>query len=194
MNDRNRRYDELCAKYTKRLIAALVGFGRTPQDAADIAQEVLVEMWKHIDNVKPGAEWPYLKTAAFRRGRNQVRHGNALRRGGGNNVSLEAVGGAIRDESASTEKRLIDNEESRRFSRDFHTAMSELPQETQLCVVLRSRGYGPNEIAKHLGTTSDVVRSRLKRAFKYLREHVAAPPHDVKWTEFSVENDDDHEE
>lgn len=194
MSDVNRRFDELCSQYTKRLVRELVRFGCLEQDARELAQEALIATWKHLDTIEAGAEWAYVKTAAHRLAINRNRDENTLRRGGGASISLDAIGGVTIDDTASAEERLIRVEQKVRFQRDFHTALEELSPDTRLCLILRRRGHTPREIAKDLGINGTAVRSRLARATRHLRERVGAPPKGLSWAELAGENDDDHEE
>lgn len=194
MSDVNGRFDDLCNQYTKRLVYELVRFGCLEQDARELAQDALFATWKHLDTIAPGAEWAYARTAAHRLAMNRNRDEHTIRRGGGANVSLEAIGGIPIDESASIEERLIRTEQKERFRRDFLAALEELSEETRLCLVLRRRGCSPREIAKSLGINGTAVRSRLARAAKHLRERVGAPPKGLSWAELAGEHNDDHQE
>lgn len=193
MSDGNGRFDDLCARYTEPLVRELMRFGCLEQDARDVAQEALLATWKRIEWIAPGAEWIYLKTAAHRRAINRNRDEQAVIRGGGANVSLEALGGVMIDRSATAEAQLIAREEAERFRRRFDTAFAELAPESRLCLILRRRGHSPAEVAKQLGLSGTAVRSRLMRATRQLRERVGPPPHDVEWAELTGDNDD-HEE
>jgi RNA polymerase sigma factor (sigma-70 family) len=186
MNDDNRRFDDLCDRYTERLVRDLVRFGCLDQDAREIAQEALFATWQKLHTIRPGAEWAYVRTAAHRLAINR-----ATRGGDRTNVPLEALGGAPRDKSESVEERLIRSEQNEQFQRQFNAAVEELPQETMLVLVMRRRGYGPKEIATHLGVHGTAVRSRLARAVKHLRERVDAPPQGLSWAELAGDNDDD---
>lgn len=115
MSDVNRRFDELCRQYTKRLVRELVRFGCLEQDARELAQEALFATWKHLDTIEAGAEWAYVKTAAHRLAINRNRDENTQRRGGRANISLDAIGGVTIDETASAEERLIRVEQRARF-------------------------------------------------------------------------------
>ena len=42
------RPDDLYARYLTRLIADLVRFGQSTEDAQDIAQEAMIGTWKHL--------------------------------------------------------------------------------------------------------------------------------------------------
>ncbi|HYO78358.1 MAG TPA: RNA polymerase sigma factor [Thermoanaerobaculia bacterium] len=194
MNDTDRRFEELCERYRERLVKDLVRSGCRPQDAEEVAQETLLAAWKHIENIPRDAEWPYLKVAAHNLNRNRVRAENAAMRGGGAKVSLETFGGVMADKSSSVEERLLRDEQAERFRREFAAALSELPEETRLWIVMRRRGMSPQEIAAIEGAGRTAVRSRLSRAFQHLRERVGSPPPGAAWAELTEENDDDHKE
>ena len=195
MADANRRFDDLCRRHTDRLVRDLVHYGNLEQDAREVVQEALLAVWKRIETLEiaPEAEWVYLRTAARRLLINRRRELEAIKRGGGKDLSLDDLTHAPADEAMSAEERLIRSEESERFRHAFHAAMSELPPESQQYLVLRQRGFGPNEIAKKVGVQSTEVRSRLMRANKFLRERVGPPPAGVNWSELTGENDDHQE-
>ncbi len=189
MNDSNRRLDDLCERHRARLVSDLVRFGSRPQEAEEIAQDALLAMWKRIDRVQPGAEWTYVRTAAHRLAINA-----ALRRKvEANSVPLDVRDGAMRDATMSAEARVIRDEEAERFRRTLHAALSELPDETRLWIVMRRRGISPHDIAKQLGVGRTAVRSRRMRAFKQLRERVGAPPPGGERAEQTGDDDDDEE-
>ena len=172
MDDDTERFEELC-RYRERLEHFLVHFGRSPEDARDLAQDVLIDTNKHIDRVPHGYEWAYLRVAARNHAINQ-----ATRTKVDATLAVEYA-----DPARSAEERLIVEQESRRFRERFHAAFSELSADSQQVVVLRSRGFSGDEIAKSLDLHPTAVRSRQSRAAKHLRERVGVPPAGVTWAE-----------
>lgn len=182
MPDDDRRFDELFDRYYRPLVRALMRFGRDEEDARDLAQETFAQVWRHIDDIAPAAEWRYLKTAAFRRAINQARDRNAVKRG--NEIAMASLDFKTIDESASAEAELIRNQERARFRDALIAALDELPEESQQCVALRRQGLSYVEIAARLDVEMTAVQSRLHRVTKYLRARVAEPPQDLDWLEW----------
>jgi RNA polymerase sigma factor (sigma-70 family) len=170
----------------KRLVADLTRFGCSEEDARDFAQHALIETWKRLDSISPGAEWTYMRTAARHRAINE-----ATRRP--SNAALDDVPTAMADRSPSAEATLIARQELERFASDFSAAFHELPHETRLCVVLKSRNYSFKEIAAKLGLSWMAVQSRLHRATKHFRKRLGEPPPGIDWIELPGGNDDDDE-
>jgi RNA polymerase sigma factor (sigma-70 family) len=185
MNSGDDRLNDLF-RHRDRLVRDLERFGRSRQDAQDLAQEALMYTWTRIDNVKPGAEWVYVRTAARHRAINQATRNPV-------EVSFDEAHCPEADEEPTVEQRLIARQERARFREQFDAAQNELPQETRLCVVLRRRGSSYKQIASLLRTSVAAVQSRLHRAIEHFRERVGVPPEGIHWLELAGENDHDHE-
>ena len=58
------RFDELFDRYYVPLVRKLRRLVRNPEDARDLAQDVLFKTWQRLDGIAPEAEWSYLNVAA----------------------------------------------------------------------------------------------------------------------------------
>jgi RNA polymerase sigma factor (sigma-70 family) len=154
-------------RYRRALVAEVVRFGRGEQDAHDVVQEVMIATLKHADRVPPGAEWAYLKTAAFRRAINQATRPRS---------DAPPGYGREAEEPPSAEAMLIAEEERRRFRHEFKRVFDSFPPLTQQIFILRSRGLGFDDVAKKLGITSTNARTRFSRSAQILREELGTPP------------------
>jgi RNA polymerase sigma factor (sigma-70 family) len=182
MSEDHRRFDELFDRYYRPLVKTLMTFGREEEDARDLAQETFVQLWPRLDDVSPGAEWSYLKTAALRRAMNQARDRKALKRG--NEVAMASIDFRASDRAASAETVMINTQQRERFRESFNAALDELPPESQQCVALRRQGLSYVEIAQRLGVEMTAVQSRLHRVTRHLRARVDEPPQDLDWLEW----------
>jgi RNA polymerase sigma-70 factor (ECF subfamily) len=173
MSEDDRQFNELYAEFAKRLVRDLERCGNSPEDAHELAHDVLLEARDRIDTIHPEARWVYLRTAARTRGINRRRNASRQRRGGGmEHVPFDDTH-AMADEAESAEARLIRQEETARRNRAFAAAFSELTPDTRLCFILKHREHlGSKEIAQRLGMTDVNVRSRLSRAVQHLRERL----------------------
>ena len=154
------RIDDLYARYLTPLTRKLIGFGRSEEDAQDIAQETFIATWKRLDHVDPAREWWYLLTAGYNRARRQATRAH----------DSAPLDDQMRDASPSAEEALLAREAASRFEERFKAVMRTFPPETQQAIVLRSRGLGSKEIAQKLGLTDQAVRTRLSRAFETMRK------------------------
>lgn len=147
------------------LVSHLMRFGRTREDAQDIAQEASMRVLQK----NPGASWAYLLAAANNIAHNEYRRETTLRRGGG--VQTLPLDDAMPDRR-DLEREVITRIDTERLRRQLAGVMNELPRDAQLAILLRSRGYKPQEIATKLGLTYTNVRTKLSRATALLRKRL----------------------
>jgi RNA polymerase sigma factor (sigma-70 family) len=172
----NKRFDDLYQRFDK-LVAYVRRIGRPEEDARDLAQNAMIETWKRMDNIAPGAEWPYAQRVASSRAINQAKRTR----------KSEVLDEETKDEAMSSEDSLL----AREFQRRFREVFSELPRITQDIFVLRRRGMTFEQIAGQLRIEPTAARSRASRAMPIFRERLGDPPPGVEWLEFG--DDDDHE-
>lgn len=189
MSTDDARLEALFAKYGKRLIGRLMAAGWPEQEAKDAAQEGLIETWKRLDTIAPGAEWAYMLAAATSRAYNVLRNRTAQKR----DITKISPKDLIPAPPPSAEAALIEEQERAASNAAFLAAFRELPEETRLCITLRRQGLSNNEVAEKLGTTMLSVQSRLKRAAKHFRERITVPPRGLDWLDQSGDDDADAE-
>jgi RNA polymerase sigma factor (sigma-70 family) len=168
------RIDDLFNRYYQPLVKSLQRYGRSQEDARELAQEAFIETEKHLAGIAVGAEWAYLKIAAASRAANQHRDQQAKKR----NADVPHPPDAP---SVDAETRLIEQEQRDRIQQRFHEVLAELPEETQQIVILYLRGMSGKEIAAHLKLTPVAVRSRLSRVYAFFRERLADLAHELNW-------------
>jgi RNA polymerase sigma factor (sigma-70 family) len=180
---------ERLAKAVQSVIRELVRSGHRAEDAPDVAQEALIETWKRLDKIAPGAEEAYLHRAARNRGRNYIRTNTTAKRGGGLGGALEDDTDAV-DQALSIEDLLVQEEAVAAFHARVAEVMALLPEETRLCLILRKRGASYLEIAQTLGCTAQSARTRVSRGSAFLRERVGPPPAGVSWAQIGGGDDE----
>lgn len=148
---------------------AVLGFAlrRTdrPEDAADVAADTFLVVWRRIAHVPGGAQTrPWLYGVARRVLANQ-RRGHRRRSALGERLRDE-LSGAVPDSSDDVVQRA-----------DVTAAMRRLSGRDQEVLELHLwEGLEPREIAEVLGLTTTVVRPRLSRARARLRDLLGNDP------------------
>jgi RNA polymerase sigma factor (sigma-70 family) len=163
---------EIYVRYYERVVRYLVArFDFSVDDARDLAQDVFLSVFSHMDQQPIVAMWRFLVTAAHHRAVNEIRSriGRRRREIG----SLEAVENFSEillhdfwtDEAPpSPEIVAIVSQESELL----REAIEELSPTLRPCVLLRLRGLSYEEIASALVITVNAVRTRLRDAKKIL--------------------------
>jgi RNA polymerase sigma-70 factor, ECF subfamily len=167
--ERRRRFE---AAY-RELYAPICGYAlrraRDPEDAAEAIAEAFATLWRRFDSCPQGAELrPWLFGVARRVIANQ-RRGERRRTALGERLAAnldEAAFEAVHPEEATSE-----------LARAFAT-LSEPDRE--LLSLVAWEGLTRDELAVALGTSRAIVRLRLHRARKRLRD--ALPPTQVRLT------------
>ncbi len=129
-----------------RLVAFLVVQGARPAVAAEIAQDVLTEAYRHWDTIDSPKAW--VRTVAARRWWRQARTDQR-------ETQREDPAAVLLSEADSAE---IENRHT--FLRLLH----ELPNEQREIMAWTYDGYQPTEIAALLGRNPATVRSLLRDA------------------------------
>jgi RNA polymerase sigma factor (sigma-70 family) len=185
-------FDDFWRLYYNRLIADLVGFGRLPQDAEELAGDALRKTWQKIDKIKPEARWVYLRTAGRREAINHHRNANTRRRDAARTVSLDDFRDAV--QVSTPEDEAIARQAIAQLHADIRAVLDELPAESRLFIVLRHRNNSYEDIAEKLGVRLPTVQSRLYRTTQRFAERLGPPPEGLTWIELAGELIDDHEE
>jgi RNA polymerase sigma-70 factor (ECF subfamily) len=131
--------------------------------AEEIAQDVLLELWRRRDTLElTGPVRAYLHSAARNRALNRLRQGRTAQRG---EVYVKGP-----TEAPPADSRVISGE----LAGAVAEAISSLsgPQR-EVFEMSRTRGLTYNEIAALLGISVKSVEARMGRALKQLREHLA---------------------
>ena len=164
--ERSRRRDpdafgELVARHQQLVFGVALARCRDPALAEDLAQEAFVTAWRDLDRLRDGnriGSW----VAGIARNLAASAERTRVRREG---VPIEPP-----DAVPSPEDHAVDREDRELLQR----ALAEIPETHREALVLYYlQGESVAEIAAVLGITEDLVKQRLSRARRALRETVA---------------------
>jgi RNA polymerase sigma-70 factor (ECF subfamily) len=151
-------YEPICGYALRRV--------REPEDAAEVIAETFATLWRRFDRCPQGAELrPWLFGVARRVIANQ-RRGERRRTALGERLAANVAPAPVQQEEPPSE-----------LSRAF-ASLSDSDRE--LLSLVAWEGLTPKELSVALGTSTAVVRLRLHRARKRLRE--ALPQTHVRFT------------
>jgi RNA polymerase sigma-70 factor (ECF subfamily) len=141
-------YEPICGYALRRV--------REPEDAAEVIAETFATLWRRFDRCPQGAELrPWLFGVARRVIANQ-RRGERRRTALGERLAANVAPAPVQQEEPPSE-----------LSRAF-ASLSDSDRE--LLSLVAWEGLTPKELSVALGTSTAVVRLRLHRARKRLRE------------------------
>lgn len=154
-------YEPICG-YTLRRV-------REPEDAAEVIAETFATLWRRFDSCPQGAELrPWLFGVARRVLANQ-RRGERRRTALGERLSASLDQTAVHAHGASDDTSAL-----------ARALASLSDSDRELLSLVAWEGLTREELAVALGTSRAVVRLRLHRARKRLRD--ALPPTEVRFT------------
>lgn len=179
-------FEELVRKYEKRVYAAALRSSGSPEDAADITQEVFLRAWRSIETFRGDSGF---STWLFRITMNMcvdhARHKQSQPQCQPLVIGEEDAERPIPD-TAPTPEEHLDNSE---LGRELAAALDAVSEEHRRIVLLRDvSGMSYTEIAEVLEISEGTVKSRLARARVALRRILlergnlfeAAPSKDTK--------------
>jgi RNA polymerase sigma-70 factor (ECF subfamily) len=135
-----------------------------PGVAEEVAQEVLLELWRRREQLPEGSSVPgYLLQAARNRALNHLRHLQVQKK---SQVFVEALHEPAEHADAGAEANELETA--------IHEAIAALPPRTREVFLLsRERNLRYAEIAEQLGVSVKAVEANMTRALKQLRERLA---------------------
>jgi RNA polymerase sigma-70 factor, ECF subfamily len=163
-------FDELCRRYSSRLMKSIHRVLQNRSDAEDALQDTLLSAFTHLESFQGRSNVSTWMTriainAAF----------SQLRKSRGIAVSIdEAVGEAgvalsavLQDNALDAERQLIDAQQEELLAK----AIAQLPPSLRSVLKLRIRdGYSSKQIAETIGISESAVKSRLSRACRLVRK------------------------
>ena len=160
-------FEELVRQYEKRVYAVALRSSGSPEDAADITQEVFLRAWRSIESFRGDSGF---STWLFRITMNlcvdHARHKNAQPQTQPLVVGEEDAERPIPDPAPTPEEHLENSE----LGRELAAALDEVSEEHRRIVLLRDvSGMSYTEIAEILEISEGTVKSRLSRARIALR-------------------------
>jgi RNA polymerase sigma-70 factor (ECF subfamily) len=166
---------ELDATYRARIQLLAMRYVKTPEDAEEIAQDVLMKVYRRIDAFRGDAalsSWIYRIT--FNTAMSRLRSRRSASHFEGSEHALmadvEERGGHIRREtpdwSRMADEVLLRGQVRRQLAR----ALPELPSIYRVPVILRDiQGLSTEEASARLGIKEQTLKSRLHRGRAFLR-------------------------
>jgi RNA polymerase sigma-70 factor, ECF subfamily len=158
-------FDAVFRAHYPPLVGFAQGFLRDRAAAEDVAQEVMLELWRRRADVTIQESLrAYLLRATRNRALNQLRHANVQRRAEPHLIGEDSV-------NATGASELVAGE----LKEAIVSAIAELPPGCRE-VFEMSRGHGLRyaEIASTLGISVKTVESQMGKALKHLRERLAS--------------------
>ena len=160
-------FEELVRLYEKRVYAVALRSSGSPEDAADITQEVFLRAWRSIEPFRGDSGF---STWLFRITMNLcvdfARHKHAQPQTQPLVIGEEDSERPIPDTAPTPEEHL----DNRELGRELAAALDEVSEEHRRIVLLRDvSGLSYTEIAEVLEISEGTVKSRLSRARIALR-------------------------
>jgi len=134
------------------------------EDARDLAQQVFLRVYQHMDAYRGEAKWSYLEQVTRRLAYNAIRDRHAAKREGIRVAAEEIV--ELADERTPAADATLESEET---SRRLWRAVSQLSPDDQTALRWQMAGLSYDAIAGKLGITVSALKSRLNVARKRLR-------------------------
>lgn len=160
-------FEELVRRYEKRVYAVALRSSGSPEDAADIVQEVFLRAWRSIESFRGDSgfsTWLFRITmnmcVDFARHKHSQPQTQSI-------VDEEENERQVPDTAPTPEEHL----ENRELGRELAAALDEISEEHRRIVLLRDvSGMSYTEIADVLEISEGTVKSRLSRARIALRK------------------------
>lgn len=171
-------YDEL-VKFARNIR------GVTNEESQDLVHNVLLGVLAKRPDFR-GSEKAYLKTAIVHAAMDLFRHRSVQKR-------YVAVAAGQESPHTSTEKELVERDETQRFRERYHAAIAALPEKLRLAFLLQLRGTSYEDIAVALDISMAAVKSRLHRAKQELRDTLGEAPVGIDWPAAAEGISDDDE-
>lgn len=157
-------YESVVREHKDRVFSYAVWMLREREDSRDVAQEALIRLWKHREQVKPESARAWLLTTTHRLCLDRLRHRKRWQE-----RPLEVPGAEQATNAASPERQAAAFEAVGEVGR----ALGELGPQDRAVVVLREiEGLGYREIAESLDIPLGTLKARLHRARLRLRHQL----------------------
>lgn len=155
-------FESLVSEYQTRLYHTCLRMMSNPEDARDMAQEILIKVWRSLPNFKGDSSFStWLYRVAVNTCLDELRRRKKVQ-----HTSMEALAESGWEPTDPEAEHLLELA----LNRDLlNGALRELPDDFRAVIVLRDvNGLAYEEIAQVLDCPIGTVRSRLNRARKLL--------------------------
>ena len=166
---------ELDATYRSRIQQLALRYMKSPEDAEEVAQDVILKAYRKIDAFRGDAalsSWIYRITfnTVMSRLRSQKFTNKFEVRAGDILADVEENGGRFRREQADWSSMADESVMRAQMRRKLAQALLELPDIYRVPVVLRDlQGLSTEEASERLGIKEQTLKSRLHRGRLFLR-------------------------
>ena len=172
-------FEELVARYERRVYSIAFRFMGNQEDASDLAQEAFLKAYQAIKNFRQEASFStWICRIVSNVCRDQLRKAKrTIQTSLDEEVWLEegTVTKQVKDHAPTTEQ-VYERKELKEYLQGL---INNLNPEYRMVVVLRDiQGYSYEEIAEMLNCSLGTVKSRLNRARKALREQINSDGHE----------------
>ena len=163
-------FDELCRRYSSRLLKSIRRVLQDRWDAEDALQDTLLSAFTHMNNFQGRSS---VSTWMTRIAINAAL--SRLRKSRGGEVSIDEAGeetgpalsSVLQDRALDAESRLIHAQQEELLAK----AIAQLPPSLRSVLELRIQdAYSIKQIAETMGISESAVKTRLSRAYFLLRE------------------------
>jgi RNA polymerase sigma-70 factor, ECF subfamily len=158
-------------KYYPAVVSLLRKMDFDHEDARDLAQQVFLRVYEHMDAYRGEAKWHYLEQVTRRLAYNDRRDRHAAKREGIRVATEEIV--ELPDERTPAADAALESEET---SLRVWRAVNQLTPSDQTAIRLQMAGLSQDAIARELGITVSALKSRLNVARKRLRVLLGEEP------------------
>lgn len=164
-------FEQLINEHQKRIFSIAYRVAGNPDDAADMAQEVLVKIFKNINKFKGDSKF---STWIYRVATNTcLDELKRLKRHKAYSLDqeLETEDGAVSVDVEDTAPTPEQSAERKAIRSAVNSAIAKLGEEHKKVIILRDiQGFSYEEIAKMLNCSDGTVKSRISRARAQLKK------------------------
>ena len=164
-------FEQLINEHQKRIFSIAYRVAGNPDDAADMAQEVLVKIFKNINKFKGDSKF---STWIYRVATNTcLDELKRLKRHKAYSLDqeLETEDGAVSVDVEDTAPTPEQSAERKAIRSAVNSAIAKLGEEHKKVIILRDiQGFSYEEIAKMLNCSDGTVKSRISRARAKLKK------------------------
>jgi RNA polymerase sigma-70 factor (ECF subfamily) len=164
-DDREEQFEKLYRYYPAVLALLVKKLGFEREDARDLAQQVFLRVYEHMDAYRAESKWAYLEKTTRRLAYNAKRDRHAAKRHGISVATDEIL--ELEDTRAPSADASLESKEN--VDR-IQSAMSQLGPLDQTALRLSLAGHSYEELAAKLDITVSALKSRLNVARKRLRD------------------------
>jgi len=157
-------FDAIFRQWYEPVVRSANRIVHDPGVAEELAQDVMLELWRRREQLPDGSSVPgYLLQAARNRALNHLRHLQVQKKA---QVFVEALTEPAEHADADAEARELEVA--------IREAIAELPPRTrEVFLMSRERNLRYGEIAEQLGVTVKAVEANMSRALRQLREKLS---------------------